>query len=171
LTVAGHRPSFGQGIASGDVRVDVDIFGRESMAARKKSAKAARGRAVARKRRAVRRKVGRRKAAVRARVKVRKARARAKARVAVSKAKRSVRKVVRKATRVARSKVRAAGRGARSAIRSTAKNVRSASRSAERAATDLVTAAATKVEQAAVAVDQSLAEPRPTPASAAAQAA
>jgi ribosome recycling factor len=90
-----------------------------------------------------------------------------KAKSAVRSAKRSVRKVARSARR----KVRAVKREARSAIRSTAKNVRSATRTVEKAADQFVSATAAKVEKAAVAVDQTLAEARPIPAAPPAQAA
>ncbi len=94
-----------------------------------------------------------------------------KAKSAVRKASRQAKKTVRKAARSARRNVRVAKREARSAIRGTAKNVRAATRKVEKAANEFVSATAAKVEQAAVAVDQSLAEPRPIPVSVPAQAA
>ncbi len=90
------------------------------------------------------------------------------------KAKSDVRKAKRKVRRVARSarrKVRAVKREARSAIRGTAKNLRAATRKVEELADELVNVTAAKVEQATVAVDQSMAETRPFPARTSAQAA
>ncbi len=98
---------------------------------------------------------------------VRKPIARMNARSAVRKAKKKVRRVARSARR----RVRAVKREARSAIRGTAKNLRAATREAEKVADELVTATAARVEQAAVAVDQSMAETRPSPSSASTQAA
>lgn len=145
MTVAGHKPSLKQGVATGDAHVGVENFWRKVMAARKKAKKAARRRSVrrkvARKKTAVRRKVARKKTAVRRKVKARKVSARVKAKTSGRKAKRSVRKAAR-----------------------------SVSRKAEKVANPFVSATADKVERA-VAVDQSLAEPRPITSAPPAQAA
>jgi hypothetical protein len=156
------------GVASRDACFGVSIFWRNHMAARKKSAKTARRRSTKSKRRQVRRKVARTKRAVKARRVVRRASARVKAKSAVRKASRKAKRTVRKAARSARRNIRVAKRGARSAIRGTARNVRAATRKAENVANKLVSATAEKVESAAVAVDQSMAEPRPVPVSVAA---
>ena len=109
-----------------------------------------------------------RSGAVKARRVVRRVSARVKAKSAVRKASRKAKRTVRKAARSARRNIRVAKRGARSAIRGTARNVRAATRKVENVANKLVSATAEKVESAAVAVDQSMAEPRPIPVSVAA---
>ena len=114
------------------------------------------------------RKVARTKRRVKARRVVRRVSVRMKAKSAVRKAGRKAKRTVRKAARSARRNIRVAKRGARSAIRGTARNVRAATRKVEKVASNLVSATAEKVDKAAVAVDQSMAEPRPIPVSVAA---
>ncbi len=84
---------------------------------------------------------------------------------------RKTKRKVRKAARSTRRQVKAVKRGATSAIRSTARNARSATRTVERVANRIFGATADKVEQASAAVDQLLAEPRPTTSAPPAQAA
>ena len=138
------------------------------MAARKKAKKAVRRRSTERKRRSVRRKVARKKTVVRIKSKARKV-------------------VDAREGQVGRAQGEAfgtqgralgppqgEGREARGEVgdpQHGEESLRSATRTVEKAANQLISATAAKVEQATVAVDQSLAEPRPITAAPPAQAA